>query len=245
MFLIQFKDSSAIKKEVSPRTTSVFLHITNWSQSNRKAHSELQSLPYVPSTPIHTLLTQGVSSSGVYQNDLENFKRHTMAVCLHHAHLSGVRGCPCHSLVFEKYQHYRVCRNCFKGTHCTHTSYRAWHLKLQLSLSEIRNLKASLQRIPTGQGQMELQVFIAKTCARLAMHFTVLKGGSFFFYLPTNKLPNSGTFLLSVSKWKEGSRASSGVLASPTHQKEKNCHTSMCIRECVRTTCVCVQQAQG
>ena len=87
---------------------------------------------------------------------------------------------------------------------------------------------------------MELQVFIAKTCARLAMHFTVLKGGSFLSYLPTNELPSSGTFLLSVSKWKEGNRASSGVLASPTHQKEKNFHTCTCMCECVHTACVCV-----
>lgn len=84
---------------------------------------------------------------------------------------------------------------------------------------------------------MELQVFIARTCARLAMHFTVLKGGSFLSYLPTNQLPSSGTFLLSVSKWKEGSRASSGVPASPTHQKEKSFHTCMCMRECVRKAC--------
>lgn len=234
MFLIQFKDSSAIRKEVSPRTTTVFLHITNWSQSNGRAHSELQSLPYVPSTPIHTLLTQGVSSSGVYQNDLENFKRHTMAVCLHHAHLSGVRGCPCRSPVFEKHQHYRVCRNCFKGTHCTHTPYRVWHLKLQLSLSEIRNLKASVQRIPTGQGQMELQVFTAKTCARLAMHFTVLKGGSFSFYLPTNELPNSGTFYSVYPRGRKGAEHHQEFQLPPLIRKRKTAkHPCAYVSACV------------
>lgn len=84
---------------------------------------------------------------------------------------------------------------------------------------------------------MEPQVFIAKTCARLAMHFTVLKGGSFSSYLPTNELPSSITFLLSVFKGRKGAEHHQEFQLPPLIRKRK---TS--IHACA---CVCVQQTQG